>query len=103
MSQSQVQTNRNYLATFILDTRGYEEPIENLVDVLTQAIVDLGGTVDSTENLGRQDFVRVTDKKHTADYYVKIVCSGSASLSVDLSEKFRLDRRIKRLLLMRQD
>lgn len=90
---------RSYKATFILDTRGYEDPVENLVEKLSGMIRELGGEVSDTENLGRRDFARLTDKEHAGDSYVLIRFSGPSSLPADLHEKLRLDKTVKRLLV----
>ena len=53
----------NYKATFILDTRGCEESIEDLVDGLKSELVEAGAEVSDTENLGKQDFARSADRR----------------------------------------
>ncbi len=90
---------KSYRATFILDTRGYEDPVENLVEKLSGIIKELGGEVSETENHGRRDFARVTDAKHTGDSYVIFHFSGPLSLPAELHEKLRLDKTVKRLLV----
>ena len=54
-------TKRNYRATFILDNRGKEDSAEQIIDGVKQDITALGGEVGVVENLGRKDFIRVTD------------------------------------------
>ncbi|MBN1404478.1 MAG: 30S ribosomal protein S6 [Opitutales bacterium] len=90
---------RNYRATFILDTRNYEQPIETLVSALTSALTELGATTGDSRNLGRQEFIRVTDKHHTGDVYVQIDLSAPAELPGKVQERFRLDKTVKRVLL----
>ena len=54
---------RNYRATFILDNRGKEETIDQIIEGVKKVIADVKGEVTAVENIGKKDFVRVTDKK----------------------------------------
>lgn len=94
-----MSTLRNYIATIILDTRGYEEPVESLVEKLKDILTELGAKVGETRNLGRKDFIRVTEKGHTGDSYVEFSFEGPASLPSALQEKVRLDRTVKRVMV----
>lgn len=90
---------RNYLANFILDTREYEQPIEKLVENLKEAIKSVGGKPGEDRNLGRQEFVRVTNKRHTGDIYLQIEFSGPPTAPAALQDSLRLDRTVKRLMV----
>ncbi len=90
---------RQYKATFILDTRNYEQPIETLVNSLSAALGELGGKIEDSRNLGRQEFIRVTDKHHTGDVYVQFDFSAPATLPGQVQERFRLDKTVKRVLV----
>jgi small subunit ribosomal protein S6 len=94
-----LQTNRKYKATIILDTRGYDAPVETLEEKVSGLFKELGGEVESVENIGRQEFVRVTEKDHTGDTYLQVKVSGGPSLPADFQERIRLDKQIKRALL----
>lgn len=93
------QNNRNYKLTIILDTRGYDAAVETLEEKVSGMISELGGEVASVENLGRQDFVRVTEKDHTGDTFIVVKASGSPSLPGDFQERIRLDKLIKRAMI----
>ena len=60
-------TKRNYRATFILDNRGKEETVDQIIDGVKKVIADVKGEVTGVENIGKKDFVRVTDKKVTKE------------------------------------
>ncbi len=83
----------------ILDTRGYDAPVETLEEKVSTLLKELGGDVEGVENLGRRDFVRVTEKDHTGDTYLIIDVSGSPSLPGDLQERIRLDKQIKQAVV----
>jgi len=84
--------------TFILDTRGYEHPVATLEEKVTEQLKQAGGEVESLENLGRHDFIRVTDKDHTGDTYLEVVVTGPATLPAAFQESIQLDTLIKRTL-----
>ncbi len=89
-------TLRNYRATFILDNRGTEDSIEKIIEEVKSEIAAVKGQVSKVENLGRRDFVRVTDKKLTGATYVQIGFSATAETPVLLRERLRLNNRVYR-------
>jgi len=96
---SETQTNNRYRATFILDTRGYEEPVETLIEKLKSTLEAIDCEVEKVENLGQKEFARVTDKKFPAGIYVQIDFTGSGDPNKRLCEKLKLDRTINRIFV----
>jgi small subunit ribosomal protein S6 len=94
-----LQNKRKYKITIILDSRGYEAPVETLEEKVTTLLTELGGEVESIENLGRKDFIRVTDKEHTGDTYLILQVTGAASMPSALQDRVRIDKNIKRALV----
>lgn len=92
------QANRKYNLTVILDSRGYEAPVEQLETKMTELLGEVGGTVETIENLGRREFVRVTEKDHTGDIYLRVEVNGPASLPAELQDKVRLDKQVKQVM-----
>jgi len=90
---------RNYRASFILDNRGKEESVEQLIEGVKKVIAEVQGEVSAVENVGRKDFVRVTDKKLTAGQYVQIKFSAPASTPAALLEKLRLNSSVYRTFI----
>lgn len=90
---------RNYRASFILDNRGKEESIDQIVDGVKKVIAEVKGEVTTVENLGRKDFVRVTDKKMTSGAYVHISFAGPADSPAQLREKLRLNQSVYRTFI----
>jgi small subunit ribosomal protein S6 len=87
---------RNYRATFILDNRGTEDSIEKIIEEVKSEITAVKGTVGAVENLGKRDFVRVTDKKLTGAVYVQVDFSAGAEAPVALKERLRLKHHVYR-------
>ena len=90
---------RNYRATFILDNRGKEESIDQIVDGVKQVIGEVKGAVSHVETLGKRDFARVTDKKLTGAAYVQIDFSGPADAPAQLRERLRLNSSVYRTFI----
>ncbi len=89
-------TKRNYRATFILDNRGKEDSAEQIIDGVKQDITALGGEVGVVENLGRKDFIRVTDKNFPSGIYVQVAFAAPATAPAALRERLRLNPSIYR-------
>ena len=93
-----LQNNRKYNVTIILDSRGYDQPVETIQQKVSGLMQELGASVESFENLGRRDVTRIIDKSHAGDTYLSVTVSGPASLPADFHERVRLDRLIKRTM-----
>lgn len=92
-------SNRKYLASFIVDNRGKEESVEQIVDGIKKVIAEIKGEVASVDNLGRKDFARVTDRKLTGAHYVQIAFSGPPEAPANLREKLRLNSSVYRTFI----
>jgi small subunit ribosomal protein S6 len=92
-------TKRNYRASFILDNRGKEETIEQIIEGVKKVIADVKGEVSAVDTVGKKDFVRVTDKKFTGAHYVQIKFSGPADAPAHLREKLRLNQSVYRTFI----
>jgi small subunit ribosomal protein S6 len=90
---------RNYRATFILDNRGKEETVDQIVDGVKKVIADLHGEVTAVDAIGKKDFARVTDKKLTGAHYVHVNFSGPADAPATLREKLRLNNSVYRTFI----
>jgi small subunit ribosomal protein S6 len=89
-------TKRTYRATFILDNRGKEESIDTIIESVKKEIAAVQGDVTAVENLGKKDFVRVTDRKFTSGTYVQIAFAAPADGPSHLKERLRLNSSVYR-------
>jgi small subunit ribosomal protein S6 len=92
-------SQRNYRASFILDNRGKEETVDQIVDGIKHVIAEIKGQVGTVENVGKKDFARITDKKLTGAHYVQITFSGPADAPAHLREKLRLNGSVYRTFI----
>lgn len=88
--------NRNYRATFILDNRGKEESVDQIIEGVKKEIAAVQGEVSAVENIGKKDFVRVTDKKLTGATYVHVSFSAPPQAPAQLIERLRLNNSVYR-------
>lgn len=93
---------RDYRATIIFDTRGYEDPVETLVEKITGILTDAGAEVNKVDNVGYKDFVSGAVKKHAGDIFVIFHFTGGPDVPTVLAEKTRLDKTVKRLQVTRR-
>ncbi len=89
-------TKRNYRASFILDNRGKEDSIDQIIDGVKKEIAAVQGEVTAVENLGKKDFVRVTDRKFTGGTYVQVAFTAPAEAPAQLAERLRLNGSVYR-------
>ena len=92
-------TKRNYRASFILDNRGKEETVDQIVEGVKKVIAEVKGEVTGVETIGKRDFSRVTDKKMTSANYVHINFTAPADAPKHLREKLRLNSSVYRTFI----
>jgi small subunit ribosomal protein S6 len=90
---------RNYRGTFILDNRGKEESVEQIIEGVKQEIAALQGEVSAVESLGKRDFARVTDVKFPGAAYVQISFSAPGEGPGQLKERLRLNNSVYRTFI----
>jgi small subunit ribosomal protein S6 len=93
------QTKRNYKATFILDNRGKEDSVEQIIEGVKKEITAVHGEVTAVENIGRREFIRKTDVKFPGGVYVQVNFSAPASAPAQLHERLRLNDSVYRALV----
>ena len=89
-------TKRNYRATFILDNRGKDDTIDQLITGVKNEITAVEGDIGTVENLGRKDFSRVTDRDFPGAAYVQISFAAPAEAPAQLRERLRLNSSVYR-------
>jgi small subunit ribosomal protein S6 len=92
-------TKRNYRATFILDNRGKEDSVDQIIDGVKKDILAVDGVVSSVEALGRRDFARVTDRNLPGATYIQVAFSAPATGPAALKERLRLNSTVYRTVL----
>lgn len=93
---------RNYRATIIFDTRGYDEPVETLIEKITTILTSAGADVQKVNNVGYKDFVVGATKRHAGDIFVTYDFASGPDVPEVLREKTRLDKTVMRLQVNRR-
>ncbi len=96
MNATATAPKRKYRASFILDNRGKEDSIDQIIDGVKHEIAAVQGDVTGVENLGKRDFIRVTDRKFTSGAYVQIAFDAPANAPAHLKERLRLNTSVYR-------
>jgi small subunit ribosomal protein S6 len=90
---------KNYRATFILDTRGREESVDQLIEDLKKETAGIGLEILKVDNLGRREFARKPDPKVPAGNYLQMDVAGVSGTMERLQEHFRLNPVVYRILV----
>jgi small subunit ribosomal protein S6 len=95
-----VKTNSVYRATFLLDTRGVEKSIESLYEEITKTLEGLGCDVSKVNNYGTRPMTRLSHNTGQSDaVYVQFEFAASGADQNKIQEKFRLDKRVDRIII----
>ncbi len=94
---SKPTTNRTYAATFLLDTRGYTEPVDTLIAKLRDAIISVSGEVTKVENHGQRDFQRPPSRGYPNGIFVTFNFTGPKTAATALRDKMRLAPNVNRI------
>lgn len=86
---------RNYEATYILNTQGKEEGVDEIADIIKQSIESLGGSVTGNQRIGNKSFERVAGKLDSG-YYLGVSFELDSGKISELEDKFILDDRVYR-------
>ena len=93
------QKKRNYKASFILDNRGKEDSVEQLIDGVKKEIAAVQGEVTAVENIGRREFARKTDDQFPGGVYVNMDFTAPAAAPAQLHERLRLNESVYRAIV----
>ena len=91
---------REYVATFIFDTRKWNQPFEDLIEQVKSTIIELGATIVKVENLGVKSFARCAHKSFVSAPYVSITCQANTNFNADLQQRMRLNAHVKQVMVL---
>lgn len=92
-------TKPTYKTTIILDTREQEKSVPELLEDVKEKLATIDATVTKENDLGRREFVRVTDRHFTAGHYFELTVEAPGSFADDVQTKFRLDKVVYRIIV----
>ena len=89
---------KKYEGLFILNLSGKEDAAKDVLDKISNEIVNVGGKVETVQKMDRKAFTRVADKRHSSGFYANIIFAGSPTIVAQLQKKFSLNEEIFRVL-----
>lgn len=91
--------NKKYTATFVLDTRGYDQSVETLIEKLKGIIESVGGKVENVDNQGVKEFARTPDRKFVSGIFVEFTFEGPTTSAAQIKEKLIRDKTVNRMIV----
>ena len=93
---------KKYEGLFILNLSGKEDGAKDVLDKISNEIVQAGGKVETVQKMDRKAFARVADKRHSSGFYANIIFAGTPTIVALLQKKFSLNEEIFRVLFTLQ-
>lgn len=93
------ETNKTYRASFVLDLRGREETVDQIIEQLKGELSAVQAEVTQVETLGSKEFARVTRKGFDAGSFVNIDFRSPPEAPRALHERLRLNKVVNRLMV----
>lgn len=91
--------NKEYQATFILDTHKWREPIAALVEQIKSVITEMGAEILEVKDLGLKEFACCPRKDFVAGQYVSIKCKADTTFNKVLQERIGLNPNVNRVIV----
>jgi ribosomal protein S6 len=88
---------KRYEGLFILNSEG-EESLKATIDRLSEVITAAAGQIETVQKMERRPFARVSDKKHTAGWYVNFIFSISPAELSPLRDRLAADEEVFRVM-----
>ncbi len=89
---------KRYEGLFILNTAGKEEGVKDAIDKISAEINAAGGKVETVQKMDKKSFSRVSDKRHTAGFYVNVIFEGEPAVIANLRKHFALNEDVFRVM-----
>ena len=89
---------KRYEGLFILETAGKEEGVKDIIDKISAEITAAGAKVETIQKMDKRSFSRVSDKKHSAGFYVNVIFEAPAPALDQLKHRFAMNPDVFRVL-----
>lgn len=100
--QKEVEMNRTYEIMFIVRPDVEEVELDKLIETFSGYITTGGGTVKTTEKMGRRRLA-YTVRKFNDGLYVLLVVDAPASLISEIERRLRVSEQVIKFLTVRMD
>ena len=93
-----IETRESVIRTEILFKEG-DVLDQDLIEAVKEKLATIDATVSEEKDLGRREFVRVTDRNFTAGHYYELSIEAPESFADDVQARFRLDKVVYRIIV----
>jgi small subunit ribosomal protein S6 len=100
--QKEVTMNRSYEIMFIVRPDVEEAELDKLIETFSGYVTTGGGTIKSTEKMGRRRLA-YTVKKFNDGFYVLLIVEAPASLISEIERRLRVSEQVIKFLTVRMD
>jgi small subunit ribosomal protein S6 len=100
--QKEVKMNRTYEIMFIVRPDVEEAELDKLIETFSGYVTGGGGTVKTTEKMGRRRLA-YTVKKFNDGFYVLLVVDAPASLISEIERRLRVSEQVIKFITVRMD
>jgi small subunit ribosomal protein S6 len=94
--------SRKYEATIILDTKGKEESIQELVGQISKALETSGAKLEQIDQMGKREFP-FSPRHVTHGYYVNVQFEAEPATLESVSAKLKLNDNVYQQYYQRRD
>jgi small subunit ribosomal protein S6 len=100
--QKEVEMNRTYEIMFIVRPDVEEAELDKLIETFSGHVTTGGGTVKTTEKMGRRRLA-YTVKKFNDGFYVLLIVDAPASLISEIERRLRVSEQVIKFITVRMD
>jgi small subunit ribosomal protein S6 len=100
--QKEVKMNRTYEVMFIVRPDVEEAELDKLIETFSGYVTTGGGTVKTTEKMGRRRLA-YTVRKFNDGFYVLLVVDAPAALVAELERRLRVSEQVIKFITVRMD
>ncbi len=100
--QKEVEMNRTYEIMFIVRPDVEEAELDKLIETFSGYVTGGGGSVKSTEKMGRRRLA-YTVKKFNDGFYVLLIVEAPASLISEIERRLRVSEQVIKFITVRMD
>jgi small subunit ribosomal protein S6 len=100
--QKEVEMNRTYEIMFIIRPDVEEAELDKIIETFSGYVTGGGGTVKTTEKMGRRRLA-YTVKKFNDGFYVLLVVESPASLISEIERRLRVSEQVIKFITVRMD
>jgi small subunit ribosomal protein S6 len=100
--QKEVKMNRTYEVMFIVRPDVEEAELDKLIETFSGYVTTGGGTVKTTEKMGRRRLA-YTVRKFNDGFYILLVVDAPASLISEIERRLRVSEQVIKFITVRMD